>query len=131
MSTSVDVDLLCKVYRKIRDAKSELTKKYEAELAGLDQQLSFVAANLKDILTELNTKSMKTEHGTVYIQPKTRYYAMDWSVFGEWVVKNNVVDLLEKRVAQGNMQKWLEDNPTNPPPGLQADTEITVVVRKN
>jgi hypothetical protein len=131
MSDAMSVDLLCKIYRKIRDKKGELTKKYEEELAGLEQQQNLVAAHLKDILSQLNVKSMKTEHGTVYIQPKTRYYAMDWAVFGDWVVKNNAVDLLEKRVAQGNMKQWLEDNPTNPPPGLQAESEITVVVRKN
>lgn len=127
----LSVDVLCKVYRKIRDKKGELTRQYEAEIAELEKQQNVVAAHLKDILLQLNVKTMKTEHGTVYIQPKTRYYAIDWSVFGEWVVKNNAVDLLEKRVAQGNMKEWLENNPTNPPPGLEAESEITVVVRKN
>lgn len=125
------VDKLCAIYRKMRDKKGEITKEYEEKIGAIEQQMAIVANTLKDVLTELNVKSMRTEHGTVYIQPKTKYYAMDWSVFGAWVVANNAVDLLEKRVAQGNMKQWLEDNPSNPPPGLQADTEITVVVRKN
>jgi hypothetical protein len=125
------VDLLCKIYRKIRDKKAEITKEYDAKLAELEKQQDVIAANLKDILVQHSVTSMKTEHGTAYLQPKIRYYAIDWSTFGEWVVKNNAVDLLEKRVAQGNMKQWLDEHPTNPPPGLEVDSQITVVVRKN
>ena len=125
------VDLLCKIYRKIRDKKAEITKEYDTKLAELEKQQDVIAANLKDILKQHNVQSMKTEHGTAYLQPKIRYYTMDWSTFGEWVVKNNAVDLLEKRVAQGNMKQWLDEHPTNPPPGLEVDSQITVVVRKN
>jgi len=131
MDSQLSVDLLCKVYRKIRDKKAEITKEYDVKIAELEKQQDTVAACLKDILVQHKVQTMKTEHGTAYLQPKIRYYAIDWSAFGEWVVKNNAVDLLEKRVAQGNMKQWLEDNPTNPPPGLEVDSQITVIVRKN
>ena len=127
----LSVDKLCLVYRKMRDKKGELTKEYESKIAELDKQMAAISSALKDAMTELKVTSMKTEHGTAYIQPKTRFYAIDWESFGTWVVANNAIDLVEKRVAQGNMKQWLEEHPTNPPPGLQADTEITVVVRKN
>ncbi len=74
--------------------------------------------------------SLKTENGTAYIQEKTRYYPMDWSLFSEWIIKNNGIELLEKRVAQGNMKEWIAANPQNVPPGVQADTELVVTVRK-
>lgn len=126
----LSVDTLCKIYVKIRTAKSELTKDYEAKLAELDSKLDQVAAVMKDKLAEAGAKSIKTEHGTVYATTKTRYYPMDFGAFGDWIVKNNAIDLLEKRVAQTNMSKWLEENPTNPPPGVQAETVMTVTVRK-
>ena len=127
----LSVDKLCAVYRKIRDKKGELTKEYEEKVGELDKQMALIASALKDAMTELNVKSMRTESGTAYLEKKTRYYAVDWSAYGAWIVANNAIDLVEKRVAQGNMKQWLETNPTNPPPGVQADTEITVVVRKN
>lgn len=126
----IPVDTLCKIYVKIRTAKAELTKDYEAKLAELDGKLDQVAAVMKDKLAEAGAKSIKTEHGTVYATTKTRFYPMDFGAFGDWIVKNNAIDLLEKRVAQSNMAKWLEENPTNPPPGIQAETTQTVTVRK-
>lgn len=126
----IPVDTLCKIYVKIRTAKSELTKDYEAKLAELDGKLDQVAAVMKDRLAEAGAKSIKTEHGTVYATTKTRFYPMDFGAFGAWIVKNDAIDLLEKRVAQSNMAKWLEENPTNPPPGIQAETTQTVTVRK-
>lgn len=126
----IPVDTLCKIYVKIRTAKSELTKDYEAKLAELDGKLDQLAAVMKDKLAEAGAKSIKTEHGTVYATTKTRFYPMDFGAFGDWIVKNDAIDLLEKRVAQSNMAKWLEENPTNPPPGIQAETTQTVTVRK-
>lgn len=126
----IPVDTLCKIYVKIRTAKSELTKDYETKLAELDGKLDHVAAVMKDKLAEAGAKSIKTEHGTVYATTKTRFYPMDFGAFGAWIVKNDAIDLLEKRVAQSNMAKWLEENPTNPPPGIQAETTQTVTVRK-
>lgn len=127
----LSVDKLCAVYRKMRDKKGELTKEYEEKVAEIDKQMAVISDALKEAMTELNVKAMHTESGTVYIQQKTRYYAIDWNAFGAWIVANNAFDLVAKRVSQVNMKQWLETNPTNPPPGVQADTEITVMVRKN
>jgi len=38
--------------------------------------------------------------------------------------------LLEKRIAQGNMAKFLEENPGLLPPGLNSNTEYGISVRK-
>lgn len=125
------MDDLCKVYVKIRTKKQELEKQHEAEVAVLNEKLQIISSTMKDLMVSLGTKSVKTDHGTAYVQEKTRYYPMDWSLFGNWIVANNAVDLLEKRVAQGNMKEWVEANPTNVPPGVQAETELTVTVRKS
>lgn len=129
MSTPT-LDDLCRIYVKIRTKKQEVTKAYDDEIAAYDVKLATLAAAMKDMLVAAGMKSAKTEHGTAYVTEKVKYYPMDWSVFGTWVVENKALDLLEKRVAQRNMAQWLEENPTNPPPGLQADSEMTVTVRK-
>ena len=128
--SDLNIDTLCKVYVKIRTKKQELVKAHEEELEGLNAKLEQLSGAMKDMLATAGAKSIKTDHGTVYATTKTRYYPMDWGAFGNWVIENKAIDLLEKRVAQSNITKWLEDCPTNPPPGLQADTEQTVTVRK-
>jgi len=129
--TTTSMDDLCRIYIKIRNKKQETTKEYDEAVAALDEKLATLSGAMKDILVATGAQSVKTEHGTVYSTTKTRYYPMDWSVFGQWVIQNNAIDLLEKRVAQKNTAQWLEENPTNPPPGLQAESEQTVTVRKS
>ncbi len=45
-------------------------------------------------------------------------------------MENNATDLLEKRLHQGNMRTFLEENPDKLPPGLNADNEYTITVRR-
>jgi len=128
---ATSMDKLAQIYIKIRTKKQEITKELESQVEALDAQLKEVASAMKEQLVAAGGTSLKTEHGTIYLTKKQRFYPMDWTVFGQWVVANNAVELLEKRIAQNNTAQWLEDNPTNPPPGLQCEAELTVTVRKS
>lgn len=98
----IPMDKLAKAYLKIRTAKSELTQKYEEEMAGLDEQENELEAAMKDQMLALGTKSMRTDFGTVMLGTKTRYTTQDWGSFKEFVIQNDAVDLLERRIAQRN-----------------------------
>lgn len=124
------LDKLCKAYVNIRNKKQEVTKQLETQIAEYDEKLNLIAGAMKDALIAAGGTSLKTPHGTIYMVKKTKYYPMDWGRFGEWIVQNNAVELLEKRVSQSNMKQYLEDNPHNPPPGLQSEVENSVTVRK-
>jgi hypothetical protein len=75
-------------------------------------------------------KSLRTDHGTVSLMEKTRYYTNDWDSFKKFMVEHDALDLLEKRIAQSNMKLFLEENPGAIPPGLNSDTEFDISVRK-
>jgi hypothetical protein len=75
-------------------------------------------------------KSLRTDHGTVSLMEKTRYYTNDWDSFKKFMVEHDAIDLLEKRIAQANMKLFLEENPGSIPPGLNSDTEFDISVRK-
>lgn len=126
----VSVDQLATIYMRIRDKKREITTKCEEEVAELDRKLDTVLAVIKDRMLQDNCQSMKLTKGTAYITRKTKYYATDWDAFKKWMVENDALDMLEKRVAQGNIGKWFEQYPDKPPIGIHADPEITVVIRK-
>jgi hypothetical protein len=128
---NISIDTLCAVYVKMRSKKQEIQKEADARVAEIEAQMSNISAAIKDRLVEAGGQSIKTSHGTAYLTQKTRYYPTDWSGFSEWVIKNNAVDLLEKRISQANMTQWLKECPTNPPVGVHGDTEVTVVVRKS
>ena len=59
---------------------------------------------------------------------KTRYNTQDWDSFKAFVLEHQVVDLLEKRIAQTNMAQFLEENPGVVPPGLNSVTGFDIRV---
>ena len=126
----VPMDRLAKIYLKIRTKVHLLTQDYEKQKAGLEAQKSEIANAMRDQMKALGSKSVKTEYGTVMLGVKTRYTTQDWDSFKDFCIKNNTIDLLERRIAQRNMAKWLEENPEDVPPGLNSDSEYEVTVRK-
>lgn len=133
MSVAADtppLDKLAEVYIKIRTRIAERTKAYDDEVEALKAQQAEVASAMKDLLQQLNVRSVNTAGGTVVLTEKVRYFPSDWAEFKNFVKENDAFDLMEKRIAQTNMAKYLEENPDKYPPGLQSETEITVSVRK-
>lgn len=124
------MDKLAKIYIKIRTAKQELVKKMEAEVKELEDQQKVIANAMKEQMQAAGVTSMKTEYGTAVLGKKTRYWSQDWEEFEKFCLQQNTIAFLEKRIAQGNMSKFLEDNPGVVPPGLNAETEYVVSVRK-
>ena len=107
-----------------------LTQEYEAELAKLEEVENELKNGMKSQLLALGAKTLRTDFGTVMLGQKTRYTTQDWSSFKDFVVQHDALDLFEKRIAQGNMAKFLEENPGLVPPGLNSDTEYQISVRK-
>jgi hypothetical protein len=126
----IPMDRLAKIYLKIRTKIQLLTQDYEKEKAALEAQKDEVSRAMRDQMKTLGTKSVKTEFGTVMLGVKTTYSTEDWEAFRDFCIKNNTIDLLQRRIAQQNMAKWLEENPEDVPPGLNSDSEYTVTVRK-
>lgn len=127
---TIPMDRLAKVYVKIRDKISELTRDYETQVESLKASQAQVANTMKDQLRAAGMLSSKTEYGTVSLITKTRYYAQDWDAMKTFIKEHDAVDLLEKRIAQKNMQQFLEENPGVVPTGLNTVSEIEISVRK-
>lgn len=126
----VPLDKLARIYIKIRTAEAELTKDYDTKLEVLEAQKQQVAMAMKDQLQAMGVESTKTPSGTITLTRKTRYVAQDWDAMKTFVLEHENVDLLERRVAQTNMAKFLVDNPGVVPPGLNTISSIEVRVTK-
>lgn len=133
MTTETDaipMDRLAKVYLRIREKILSQERAHEAEIAALKAERDTVALAMKDQMLALGSKSVKTDFGTVILSQKTRYYASDWDEMKKFVLEHEAVDLLERRIAQTNMAKFLEENPGKVPAGLNSISEYDVSVRK-
>ena len=123
---ALPLDKLARIYVKMRSAIQELDKQIET----IKEQQQEVKNAMKDQMMALGTKSARTEFGTISLKEKTRFYTQDWDSFKKFVVEHDAVDLLEKRIAQTNMQTFLEENPDLHPPGLSSTSEFDISVTK-
>lgn len=126
----VPMDKLARVYRKIKAEIDELTKAYETKVETLKEKQDTLKFAMKDQMKALGVKSVSTAFGTVSMIQKTRYSTQDWDSFKRFVVENDAVDLLEKRIAQTNMVQFLAENPGLVPPGLNAFSDFEIRVNK-
>jgi hypothetical protein len=130
MDEQLPLDKLARIYRKMRSEVQRLTQEYESQIEAIKEQQQAVTNAIKDIMMATGQKTARTDEGTIMLGTKTRYTTHDWDSFKQFVVEHEALDLFEKRISQGNMKQFLEENPTLVPPGLDASTEYTITVRK-
>ena len=127
---AVPIDKLARVYRKIKTEIDTLTQEYDGKLETLKAQQDEIKFAMKDQMQALGVRSVQTTFGTVSMIHKTRYSTQDWDSVKKFIIEHDVVDLLEKRIAQSNMAKFLEENPGSVPPGLNSFSDFEIRVTK-
>jgi hypothetical protein len=127
---TVGLDKLVSIYIKLRDQKTELKEKFEAQEAELDAKMNVIKEALLDHCKTTGAESVRTTAGVFYKSVKSKYWTSDWDSMNNFILENNAVDLLEKRIHQTNMRAFLEENPDKLPPGLNVDSEYTITVRR-
>lgn len=126
----IAADKLVRTYVKVRDKRRALSTEFEAKDKELENLLDAIEAELLEACKAIGADSIRTEFGTVSRKVSKRYWTNDWHSFHEFLKEHDALELLEKRVAQSNMNTFLEDHPDLLPPGLNIDSRYTVVVRR-
>lgn len=129
-SEKVHIDKLARMFRRISDRIAVVKSKHDKELEALEDQLTVVKDAINENLKEQNASSVKTPFGLVIKTTTTNYNTNDWDGFKQFLIKHDAVDLLQKRIAQTNMAEFRAKNPKLLPPGLYADSKVTISVRK-
>jgi len=130
MSDVPNAEKLTTVYLKIKDKRAELSADFKEKDAELVEQLDKVKRALLDYCEEQGVDSVRTSAGLFYRSARTRYWTSDWSSMHDFVLEHKVPELLDKRVNQGNMKQFLEENSDLVPKGLNVDSEYVVSVRR-
>jgi hypothetical protein len=126
-----DTDELVEAYILIRSEREKLLREYEASDAKLKEDMSKLEAVMLDMCNAVNADSIKTKHGTVMRKLNERYFCQDWDNFYKYVLENEAVQLLERRIHQGNFKEHLAENEADGlPPGVNVMREFGVSVRK-
>lgn len=135
MTTEVETptmpaDKLVKVYIRIRDAKAKLQKEFDEAVGALDVQLDAIEAELLTLCKATGQDGGRTDHGTFTRTVKTRYWTNDWQSLYAFIKTHDALELLERRVSQGNMKEFLQENPDTVPAGLNVDSKYSITVRR-
>lgn len=129
-NTSTDFDRAVEGYRKLRDHKEKIQKRHKEELAPINEKLATLENWMLAHLNLINAKSVKTNHGTVYISRHTSSKVVDWDATLQHIIDNELWHMLERRVSRNAVEEYVESQGTNPP-GVQMETESRVNVRRS
>lgn len=118
-------------YLNLRGQREVLLADYEAKDAELKEAMKNIEANMLNVCNETNADSIRTQNGTVIRKLNERFYCNDWDNFKDFVLENKAVELLERRIHQGNFKEFISERRDDGlPPGVNVMREFGIVVRK-
>ncbi len=131
-----NIDQLVAKFVELRDRKSAIEKKAEADKAELTKIMDAIEERIKLKLHELGAKSLKTDHGTAYISYKESATVADWDTLLDYIVREERYALLEKRVSKTEVKAIMEEDRNGsyvhpPPPGVNFVRFETINVRRS
>jgi hypothetical protein len=130
--TKLDVSAVVGAFVRIRDTRSELKKRWEAEEAELLAKQDRLGAVLLQHLKDQNANSVKTEHGTFYKQEEVKPNIVDDVAFYGFIKDQDcAADALERRAKKGFVTEFMANHEGLPPPGIAVSREYVVRVRRS
>jgi len=118
-------------YLSLRGQREVLLADYEAKDAELKEAMKNIEANMLSVCNDTNADSIRTQNGTVIRKLNERFYCNDWDNFKDFVLENKAVELLERRIHQGNFKEFISERQDDGlPPGVNVMREFGIVVRK-
>ena len=130
-TTELNLDELVKIYLTIRNEREKLKSSWEVKDGELEQEMKVLEQSMLTVCNDTNASSIRTESGTVIRSLTERFTTNDWDNFKKFVLDNEAIDLLERRIHQGNFKEFMaEHQGEGLPPGVNVMREFTIVVRK-
>ena len=126
----MDAAKLVQVYLKMRDAKELMVREHETKLSELTAQMETIEQELLEICKATGQDGGKTTYGSFSKTIKTRYWTNDWDSMYGFIKENDVPQILERRIHQGNFKEFMEANPDKLPVGLNVDSKYSITVRR-
>jgi hypothetical protein len=131
MDPAVKLDTVVKVFLKIRTARHDAKKAWEAHDATLEAQQEELENFLLGYTNQTGVDSFRTAYGTVYKTPDIVPSASDWDAFYKWIAENDAFDALERRIKKTFISTYMETNKGELPPGVSVFRQMKISVRRS
>jgi len=127
----MNTDQLVEAFITLRNERDRLRNEYEAQDSKVKEEMTTLEQALLSICNETNATSIKTDKGTVIRKLNERFFCSDWDNFRDYVLEHQALELLERRIHQGNFKEFIaERQDEGLPPGVNVMREYGVTVRK-
>lgn len=131
MSEELGVEEIVSAYLSVRNARETLKASFEAEDAVLKGEQEQLSALLLEVCNKTDASSIRTAAGTVIRKQKEVFTCSDWPNFREFILRNNLIDVLQQRIHQSNFKTYLAEHAKEGlPPGVNVLRELEITVRK-
>jgi hypothetical protein len=127
----MNTDQLVETFITLRNERDRMRNEWEAEDAKIKDEMTTLEQALLSICNEANATSIKTDKGTVIRRLNERFFCSDWDNFRDYVLEHQALELLERRIHQGNFKEFIAEREAEGlPPGVNVMREYGVTVRK-
>jgi len=127
----MNTDQLVETFITLRNERDRMRNEWEAKDAEIKEEMTTLEQALLAICNEANATSIKTDKGTVIRKLNERFFCSDWDNFRDYVLEHQALELLERRIHQGNFKEFIAERQDDGlPPGVNVMREYGVTVRK-
>ena len=127
----MNTDQLVEAFITLRNERDRMRNEWEAKDAEVKEEMTALEQALLAICNEANATSIKTDKGTVIRKLNERFFCSDWDNFRDYVLEHQALELLERRIHQGNFKEFIAEREAEGlPPGVNVMREYGVTVRK-
>lgn len=127
---AADLNAIVDNYIALRDKKAGLKAAFDASVVDINVMLDRCEAFLLTKMTEQGVESYKTAAGTAYRQTRTSATVADWDCLLPFIQRNELWNMLERRVSKVAVEEYRAAN-DDLPPGINWRAEHVVNVRRS
>jgi hypothetical protein len=127
----MNTDELVETFITLRNERDRMRNEWEEQDGKIKEEMTVLEQALLSICNEANATSIKTDKGTVIRKLNERFFCSDWDNFRDYVLEHQALELLERRIHQGNFKEFIAEREAEGlPPGVNVMREYGVTVRK-
>ena len=129
--SDINLEELVKIYLTIRSEREKIESEWKAKDTEFKNEQALLEQQMLAVCNESNATSIKTEQGTVIKSLKERFTVADGDSFRKFVMEQEMPELFEARIHQGNFKDFMSEHASEGlPPGVNVMREFTITVRK-
>jgi len=119
-----------KAMNRIEDKRDALRAAYETQERKLKVARDLLEQYLLQTMRDMGLQSFELPNeGVATIKTKRRFGAADWALVWDWVIEKRCPHMLQKRLLDSEIQKYLDDT-GGLPPGVSTEARLTINVTK-